>query len=171
MSYCLISNVFVFLSLTLFFSNVLKTVGSCILSGFQVVPFRMISQVRLNSTLAKYTTPLIPWFLWLIHSDFFVLFYIKVIFTHNCLEDPPTQGLTTRLTDLLGLRGLQDCWSKFTFTHVRKIPQGDPVTQQQWPQEQTTGQLVLDPALSQRGSHSSCPTLCHPMDYTVHGIL
>ena len=84
----MISNVFVFLSLTLFFSNVLKMIVSCILSGFQVVPFRMISQVRLNSTLAKYTTPLS--FLCLIHSDFFVLFYIKVIFPHNCLDDPPT---------------------------------------------------------------------------------
>ena len=62
MSYCLISNVFISLSLSLSFSNVLKMIVSNILSGFQVVPFRTISQVRLNLILAKYTTPLIPRF-------------------------------------------------------------------------------------------------------------
>ena len=107
MSYCLISNVFISLSLSLSFSNVLKMIVSNILSGFQVVPFRTISQVRLNLILAKYTTPLIPRFL--CHSDFFVLFYIKVTFIHNYLDDPPMQGLTTRLIDLLGLRDLKNC--------------------------------------------------------------
>ena len=96
-----------FLCLSLSFSNVLKMIVSNILSGFQVVPFRTISQVRLNLILAKYTTPLIPRFL--CHSDFFVLFYIKVTFIHNYLDDPPMQGLTTRLIDLLGLRDLKNC--------------------------------------------------------------
>lgn len=53
----------------------------------------MVSQVPTNLTLAKYRTLLILNTIRLIHSDALVLFYTKVIFTHNCLDHPPLRDL------------------------------------------------------------------------------
>lgn len=55
------------------------------------------------------------------HSEAFILFYINVILTHNCLDHPPTQGRAIRTVDLLGLRDFRNCPSNFLFTNERKM--------------------------------------------------